>query len=468
MNPVRGLLRRQSLRVRITLTYAGTAAVLAIVLSAGTFISVQRALLDQRVTSTTRQTIFALLFARSFAGTDAERNQRVVSLLQTRAGLDAMVTDGDTWFSSSLSLTPESVPGELRALVSRGRLAYQFASAGGEHVIVYGAPLPASGVNLYLLFSMTDLDRALSLLGRVLVVASAIVVFVAALLAQRISRRVLQPLTAVSLAARDLANGLLEARVVPVSKDELGTLAGSFNEMAGELQRMIERERRFVANASHELRTPLATLEATSGLLAAHRDELSGPAGEAVDLVVEDVAGLRRLIEELLEVSELDAGRATVRWEEVRLRALAGAALERRHREAPIDGEEVTTFSDKARLDRIVGNLLDNAFTHGGGREVRVTVAADDGRCGVSVSDGGPGIPTQEIPKLFDRFFKSDRARTRHAGSVGLGLAIAQQNAALLGGSIEVRTAEGEGSTFSLWIPWREAPPDASEEADAS
>ncbi len=468
MTPLRGLLRRQSLRFRITLTYTGTAAALAIVLSAGTFFSVQRALLDQRVTSTTRQTIFALLFARSFVGSDAERNQRVVSLLQSRESLDAMVTDGDTWFSSSLSLTPDTVPTELRALVSRERLAYQFTSTGEENVIVYGAPLPPPGVDLYLFFSMADLSRALSLLGRVLIVASAIVVLVAAALAQRISRRVLQPLTAVSLAARDLADGLLEARVVPASTDELGMLANSFNEMAGELQRMIERERRFVANASHELRTPLSTLEATSGLLAAHRDEFSGPAGEAVDLVVEDVAGLRRLVEELLEVSELDAGRASVRWEEVDLRALADAALKRRHLEAPIDGDRLVTFSDKARVDRIVGNLLDNAFTHGGGRDVRVSVAAEDPGCRISVSDRGPGISDEDVPKLFDRFFKSDDSRTRRTGSVGLGLAIAHQNARLLGGSLEVRTTEGEGSTFSLWLPWREAPPDVSEGKDAS
>src|SRR5205823_1473538 len=144
-----------------------------------------------------------------------------------------------------------------------------------------------------------------------------------------------------------------------------------------------------VAAVSHELRTPLATLHATSDVLVAHRTEMTPPAMEAADLVSEDVRALQRLMEELLEVSELDAGRATVRVERVDLRALAEATVRRRHRDVSVDGAPVIVWTDKARLERIVANFVDNAFRHGEGTEVRVTVGTNGELGEISVSDAG-------------------------------------------------------------------------------
>lgn len=455
MTTARVRLRDRSLRVRITLTYVVSATVLVIVMSAATYFTVQRILEGQRVTSATRQTVFALLFARDFVGIDPERSQRVVSLLQRRESLEALVVEGDGWFSSSLSLTPAALPSELRDLVAQERLAYQETEVGGERVLVFGAPLPPPGVDLYLFFSLGDLDEILALLARVLLAVGLVVVLAAAVVAQRISRRLLQPLAAVSVAAQRVAEGLLETRVVTPSQDELGVLAASFNEMAGGLQRLIERERRFVASVSHELRTPLATLATTSELLLAHRDELDPSGREAVDLIVADVEDLRRLVEELLEVSELDSGKAHVNLEQVDLRALVEAMVARRRADVPVEGPPVVTLTDKARLQRIVGNLVDNALSHGEGADVRVRVRATDGLCEVTVSDRGPGIPAQDIPRLFERFFKSDDARSREGGGVGLGLAIALQNAQLLGGTIEVRSDPGTETVFRVVLPLR-------------
>ncbi len=432
-----------------------TAAVLVVVMSTATFFTVKRILESQRVTSSTRQTVFALLFARDFVGTDPGLSQRAVTLLQSRESLDAMVVEGDQWFSSSLSLTPAAVPSELEDLVAEERLAYQETEIGDERALVYGAPLPPPGVDLYLFFSLDDLDETLALLARVLFSVGLIVVLGAAVLAQRVSRRLLQPLAAVSAAAQRVAEGLLETRVLTPSEDELGVLAASFNEMASGLQRMIEHERRFVASVSHELRTPLATLAASSGLLASQRDELDPAAREALDLVVEDVEELRHLVEELLEVSELDSGEAHVNWEQVDLRALVEAIVRRRRVDVPVEGAPIVTLTDKARLERILGNLVDNAFSHGDGADVRVRLGATEDRCEVTVSDRGPGISPQDIPRLFDRFFKSDDARSREGGGVGLGLAIARQNAQLLGGWIEVESEPGRETVFRVVLPLR-------------
>ncbi len=124
-------------------------------------------------------------------------------------------------------------------------------------------------------------------------------------------------------------------------------------------------------------------------------------------------------------------------------------------RDMPVEGPAVLTVSDKARLERIVANLVHNAFEHGRGTDVRVIVGEQNGTCRLAVSDGGPGIPADALPHLFDRFFKADRSRTRERGGIGLGLAIAFENARLLGGTIEAKSPSGGPTTFTLVLPRR-------------
>jgi two-component system, OmpR family, sensor histidine kinase MtrB len=460
---LRAPLRRQGIRVRITLSFVAAAAALILTLSLVTFLTVRTVLERSRVTSATRQTVFALLFARESASANPDQPRRLVSLLQSRENFDAMLTMRDAWFSTALSLTPSAIPSGLRSLVAGERLGYQYAHVGGVRMLVFGAPLPPPRTDLYLFYRLDDIDRTMALLARVLGVAGVVVVAAAALLAQRVSGRVVRPLVAVSSAARRVAEGLLETRVQGTSGDELGTLAASFNQMASALQEMIQRERRFVAAVSHELRTPLTALQATAELLAARRAELSDPAREAIDLIIEDVTDLRRLIDELMQVSELDSQRASVRWERVSLSSVAGAVLRRRRLAISPEGADVITFTDKARVERILGNLVDNALEHGQGRDVHVCLRLDDSQCAVAVSDSGRGIAHEHLPHLFERFYKADRSRSRERGGIGLGLAIAMANARVLGGTIEVTSRLGHGSTFTLRLPVLDSPPRRAE-----
>jgi two-component system sensor histidine kinase MtrB len=453
------LLRRQSLRVRITLSFVAAAVALTLALSMTTFLTVRTFLERSRVSSSTRQTVFALLFAREFIRANPNDMEGLVSLLQTRENFDAMVTTGDDWFSTALSLTPAAIPPRLDSLVTEERLGYQHAEVGDVRMLVFGAPLPPAETDIYLSYPLDEVDRTMGLLARVLAIAGVAVVAAAVVLAQRVSGRILRPLVRVSSAAQRVAEGLLETRVQASSPDELGMLAASFNQMAAALQDMIQRERRFVAAVSHELRTPLAALHTTGELLSARRGELSPSAREAVDLVLEDITSLRRLVDELMEVSELDSQRGSVRWERVSLSSVAEAVARRRRLDMSAEGPDVVTFTDKARLERILGNLLDNAVEHGLGRDLRLFVQALDGECAVAVSDTGPGIPQEDLPHLFERFYKADRSRSRERGGIGLGLAIAMQNARLLGGTIEAISAVGEGSTFILRLPVRDSPP---------
>jgi signal transduction histidine kinase len=161
---------------------------------------------------------------------------------------------------------------------------------------------------------------------------------------------------------------------------------------------------------------------------------------------------LRRLVEDLMEISRLDAGTQPVRWEPVDLASLVGTALRARgwDQRVRLDTEEVVTRSDPRRLERIVANLIGNALEHGG-REVSVRVGRDGIGAFVEVADRGRGIAPTDVPHLFDRFYKADPSRAG-PGS-GLGLAIALENARLLGGDIDVWSELGSGTRFTLRLP---------------
>ena len=434
------------------ITFVAAAAILAGVLSVATAFTVRRFLEDGRVRSSTRQTLFAVLFAREFLASTPDVEE-LASKLQIRQRFSTMVTSGDDWFATGIDLTPERVPAGLRDLVRKEGLGYEIASQGGERMLVFGTPLPLPATDLYLFFSLEDIDRTLGLLGRALTVTGLVIVGLMALVARGVSTRILHPLGAVSGAAQRMAEGLLETRVETVSDDEVGQLAASFNRMAAALRHMIQQERSFVAALSHELRTPLAALHASGEVVAGYRDRLPPDGREALDLLAEDLVALRQLVEELMEVSELDSGRATVRREDVQLRTLVEALLRRRHRDAEVHGPDPLVYTDKARVDRIIGNLVDNAYTHGDGRDVRILLSEDSSGCRVTVADSGPGIDEADRGSLFRRFYKHDTSRTRERGGVGLGLAIAQENARLLDGVVEVASRPGGGAAFTLHLP---------------
>jgi signal transduction histidine kinase len=460
--------RSRSLRLRITLAFVASGVLLAGILSVATFLTVRSFLENQRTKASTRQTIFGVLFARELIQDKRGNPENIVSLLQARGGFDVMITENNgNFFASTLSLNPQAIPASLRALVNSERIGYQFTDVGRARELAFGAPLPPEGTNLYFFYSLADINKTMGVVLRTLVVAGFAVIVISGLLAQRIARGILRPLHEVSTAAQRVAEGLLETRVRAATSDEVGVLAASFNQMAEAFQRMLERERRFVANVSHELRTPLSTLRTASELLESHRGEFPPPSREAVDLIADDVANLRRLVEELMEVSEVDAGRAILRWEEVDLRALSSAVVHKLRRDTKIQGPAVVTVSDKARLERILANLVHNAYEHGGGQDVLVTVGEQNGACSLAVSDRGPGIPEDALPHLFDRFYKADRSRSRERGGIGLGLAIALENARLLGGTIEATSVQGERTTFTIVLPRRSEPPSSARGASS-
>jgi two-component system sensor histidine kinase MtrB len=250
----------------------------------------------------------------------------------------------------------------------------------------------------------------------------------------------------------------------PPSADETYVPATSVDRIRAE--RRIDRDREFVAHVSHELRTPLTALQAAAEILASRRSDLPDDVAEAADLVVDRSRRMVRLVQELLELTELESGKAPIRWEVVDLRALLVTLLARRDRVVAVNGDSVITYGDKARLERIIGNFVDNAFEHGEGAGVEISVRERDREVILAVNDKGPGIPPEDVPHLFEHFFKTGRSRARRRGGIGLGLPIAYENARLLGATIHVDSFIGRGSAFSLRLPLRSSPPEGAATAD--
>ncbi len=318
-----------------------------------------------------------------------------------------------------------------------------------------GGQVADTDAELYFVFSEQELEDELGQLRTILLVGVLILALVGTLVGAILARRTLAPVGRASAAAQSLAEGLLETRIPVESADEFGAWAASFNEMAEALEAKITalsqaeaRERRFTSDVAHELRTPLTALVGEAELLGEHLDQMPADARRPAELLIADVARLRRLVDDLMEISRLDASGETLHLEPVDLAALVQAIVRSRgwdgvRIEAPDAARLVT---DPRRLERIVANLIGNAVEHGGG-DVVVSVRGTT----IEVSDDGPGIPAGDLPHVFDRFYKADRARS--AGGSGLGLAIALENARLLDATLDVASEEGRGTRFTLRLP---------------
>ena len=350
--------------------------------------------------------------------------------------------DREQTFSSSLSLGEEQIPKALQQLVGHGTPRLRARGGGGHPLPHRRGPGAVRGTELYYFFDEDRLWEDLAQTRRSSSPLSGVVLLSAASSASSSPEGSSRPVGAASAAAHSLAEGLLDTRLPVEREDEFGVWAASFNEMAEALEAKITafseaqaRERRFTSDVSHELRTPLTALVAEASLLAEHLERMPDEARRPAELLVNDVARLRDLVEDLMEISRLDAGEAR-RSRGARGHRLArpDAVHSRRWDDrVTIEREEIVVRTDPRRLERIVANLVGNAL-----EQPVATCPFASGRDGVAafveVSDHGAGIPPDQLPHVFDRFYKADSSRS---GRQRLGLAIALENARLLFASLD-------------------------------
>jgi signal transduction histidine kinase len=462
-------------RTRLVVTVIGLVLLTALLLGAGSYLFVSRSLRGQFAEDAAAQAEFDIAELateeRLPAGSGPAEFQAsgLAEAIRRRGGVELYVDFGvgQAPYASGFAVagTPDLVDADLKEIVASGRLGWQWLDLAGDPYLVVGGRRPEAGPDFYIFFPAGDVAAALTRLWQALVVGGVALVAVAAVAARGIARRVLHPVAAASRAAGAIAAGDLSARLPVFSGDEFGAWAESFNRMAASLQRSIadlqearDRERRFVADVSHELRTPLTALVGEASLLKEHLDAMPPEARRMGELLAADTARLRSLVEDLLEVSRLDAGSDATSLAEFDAAALAGAVAAARCPGARLEVPgPLPVRSDRRRLERILGNLLDNASRHGGGGEVIVALRREGGNLVVVVADRGPGVAEGDLERLFERFYKADAARAS-AGS-GLGLAIARSHARALGGDLAARRRPGGGLVFEARVPVAELLP---------
>jgi signal transduction histidine kinase len=295
-----------------------------------------------------------------------------------------------------------------------------------------------------------------------LAVAGGIALLASAAAAVLISRSVSRRLARVTRAAQEMARGNYEQKLDPRGEDEVGRLARAFNVMARQVGRSHQMMRDLLANVSHELKTPLTSIQGFSQAL--EEGAVSSPEDykQAGRIINEEAQRMRRLVDDLIELSRLESGEAVVEHEPLDLanvlRVCAGR-FEWQLRESGasirLDLEPLPSLEgDERRLEQAFTNLIDNAVRHAPrGGAVTVRAEARDGLVRVAVHNTGSYIPPEELPRVFERFFQLDRNRSTGAGGAGLGLAIASEVVQAHRGEIEARSDREEGTEFLVTLP---------------
>ena len=317
---------------------------------------------------------------------------------------------------------------------------------------------------IVLMTSLEEVDRALARLRATLLLAVPVALAVSGALGYLLARTALAPVEQLRRRTREITADRLDRRLPVVNAgDELGQLAETINEMIGRLQRSFAEVRRFTADASHELRTPLTAIRIEAEV-ALGKPDVAGEQRHLLGSILEECGRLTRLTDQLLALSRADAGVAPQARDSLDLSALVAGVIDTMRPLAEAGGVRlhgggppVRVVGDAARLRQVFSNLIDNGikYTPEGG-EVAVRVESQSGAAVASVCDTGEGIAAEHLPRVFDRFYRVDKARSREQGGTGLGLSIVKSIVVAHGGAIELTSTPGHGTTCTVTLP--EAP----------
>ena len=304
------------------------------------------------------------------------------------------------------------------------------------------------------------LSLALERIGLFLLLGMIVASAASVALAWFLSRRILTPVRTLRLAVQKLGAGDLTQRVETTNLGDLGELASAFNAMANALQHMNHVQRQMIADVAHELRTPLSNIR---GYIEAVRDRILEPDEETIATLDGEAMLLSRLVDDLQELSMVEAGQMALECQPEDLGelvthttdAMATAAAARNVRLERRMADNLPLVSiDYHRVSQVLRNLVDNALSHTGeGGCIRVEASRAGNWVLVSVSDTGEGIEPEDLPYVFDRFYRVDRSRTRATGGSGLGLTISKGLVDAHGGSLQVESTRGVGTRFFFTLP---------------
>jgi heavy metal sensor kinase len=465
-------MKTSSIRFRLTVWYASLLTVVVVALAGILFLHL-KSYLEGAIAETqlrrARQ-IAGTLIANVGATGEANVGGEIASLYAPEKG-DRFIRitrpDGKVIYRSgppnSQAFDPAAVPAAQLAMP--WEFSRKQPTTNGAALLIASVRAPSAAGGTYVIEVGTSAAPVEALFRHLLVVIGLGLPIVAALGATggyALVRRALRPVEEITRKAAQITQHNLDERLpVPQTGDELERLSMALNHMIFRLDDAFQNSKRFVADASHELRTPLTVLSGELEGLAQDR-ELPAEVRERMGSLLEEVDRLVKIVERLFALSRLDAGEAQSEWVRFDLAQLATSTSEqmallaedRRIAVTRIAATAVLVEGDRARLKQVVVNLLDNAIKYtpaGGALQIRVRAAG--GRAVLEVSDTGVGIAPDDVSHVFDRFFRTDKTRSRFPDGAGLGLAIVKSICHAHQGDVEVESALGKGSCFRVLLP---------------
>jgi heavy metal sensor kinase len=333
-----------------------------------------------------------------------------------------------------------------------------------QHLRVMTVPLesvrgPAGVLQVGISLNLVDLiQRTLS---TILIVLSIAAMVLGSILVWFFTDRVMQPLDTMTRVATQITNADDLSRRIPqegISNDEVGKLVKAFNQTLERLERLFTSQQRFLGDVSHELRTPLTVIKGNIGLIR----RMGTPDEESLSSIESEVDRLSRLVGDLLLVNQAESGMLPLNLDRIQLDEVILEVLQQMHvlagdRKSLILGniEHVQISADRDRIKQVFVNLISNAIAYTpNGSTVEVGMKLKDATVQVTVSDNGPGIAAEDLPHIFDRFYRGEKSRKRSSATgSGLGLSIARYIVVKHGGTIEAISEEGKGTTFIVSLP---------------
>ncbi len=457
------------LRARITLIYTLGALLIASTVAYSGFALVRRELLaDTEASAEAQMWRNAASIRRSLGNQSDEAIELALIPLEDRPETDESTLDIQSLLNellkpnnalellvlrdqarSSSALQIRNIPDELEELVLSGEGGKIRFRQSGQPRYASGVFIAQLDAQYYEVVNLQPLQETLDRLRNILIGVAIVASGAGAALGYSSSRRALQPVAEVSSAAQAIAAGDFGTRLDNTVDPDLAPLTSSFNEMVGALEARIERDERFASDVSHELRSPLMTLAASIGVLEHRRDELSTPAQQAVDLLGKDLRRFTRLVEDLLEISRMDAGAVEADLSPVFLAEFLRFAVQQTDApDVPVrflpEDEELVILADKRRMAQVIKNLVSNATKYGGGATSVSFLRNSIDTVHIYVDDNGPGIAPEDRARVFERFARAgaDAGRRDIAKGVGLGLSLVSEHLRLQGGKIWVTDRE--------------------------
>ena len=422
---------------------------------------------------------------RSAAQADAPDNMaEVLGAYTGRLGIDTgtrnyHILSGETGAWLAGSVTPENGVAITPNIISAIAGENGYASDPTAEYMDVALPIEGGAANyiVYVVDNRATMQSLNSQLLQIIVEAMGVGLIISVFLSLLLAKTMIAPIQDLTRAAEKVAGGDFTGKVDNESKDEIGVLTRTFNDMAvqledtlSDLKKSEQMRREFVANVSHELRTPITSVKSYAETLEGEPEMPEETRQRFLGVILNESDRMTKIVQDLLTLSRFDAGSIEFSFDYCSFEKSVKDVYNATRMEAQAHGHEFSLEleiplpkirGDKARVEQVLMNMVSNAikYTKDGGR-ISMTAGWKDSEVWCTVKDNGIGIPQEDAAKVFDRFYRVDKARSRESGGTGLGLSIAHEIVVRHGGRIDLQSRLGKGTRITVWLPV-EGPKDA-------